>query len=116
MSTTIYTARPDQQLEEIDQHFLQISGLPVINDNLECIGVLSKKDKTKATNGLNSKVHEVMSSPAITLTADKTVSDAAILMLKHKVHRIPIVNNSRQVVGIVTRTDIFSALEGKSTS
>ncbi|KAI5078561.1 hypothetical protein GOP47_0006232 [Adiantum capillus-veneris] len=116
MSTTIYTARPGQRLEEIDHHFIHISGLPVINENLECIGVLSKKDKSKATDGLNSKVQEVMSSPPITLPADKTVSDAAILMLKHKIHRIPVVNHSRQVVGIVTRTDIFSALEGKSSS
>eukprot|EP00250_Pteridium_aquilinum_P008758 c18189_g1_i2 orf=168-875(+) len=115
MSKTIYTARPDQRLEEIDHFFSKISGLPVINANLECIGVLSKKDKAKASNGLNSKVEEVMSSPAITLSADKTVSDAAVLMLKNKIHRIPIVNGSRQVVGIVTRTDIFSALEGKSS-
>ncbi|MCO5579648.1 hypothetical protein L7F22_033505 [Adiantum nelumboides] len=116
MSTTIYTARPDQRLEEIDRYFILVSGLPVINENYECIGVLSKKDKSKATNGLNSKVQEVMSSPPITLTAEKTVSDAAILMLKHKIHRIPVVNNSRQVVGMVTRTDIFSALEGKPSS
>lgn len=115
MSKTIYTARAEQRLEEIDHYFIQFSGLPIINDKLECIGVLSKKDKVKASNGLNSKVEEVMSSPAITLSADKTVSDAAVLMLKHKIHRIPIVNRSRQVVGIVTRTDIFSALEGKSS-
>lgn len=115
MSKTIYTARSEQRLEEIDQYFIQFSGLPVINDKLECIGVLSKKDKAKASNGLSSTVGEVMSSPAITLSFDKTVSDAAVLMLKHKIHRIPIVNNSFQVVGIVTRTDIFSALEGKSS-
>lgn len=113
MSRTIYTARPDQNLEEIDNYFNQISGLPVIDDKLKCIGVLSKKDKIKASDGLKSKVKEVMSSPAITLSADKTVSDAAVLMLKHKIHRIPIVNGSSEVVGIVTRTDIFSALEGK---
>jgi CBS domain-containing protein len=53
-----------------------------------------------------------MTSPAITLSAEKTVSDAAVLMLKNKIHRIPIVNESNQVVGMVTRTDIFTALEG----
>lgn len=38
-------------------------------------------------------------------------ADAAALMLKHKVHRIPIVDIDARVVGMVTRTDIFTALE-----
>ncbi len=31
-------------------------------------------------------------------------------VLQHKVHRIPVVDYNTQVVGIVTRTDIFTAL------
>ncbi|OAY66508.1 Uncharacterized protein ACMD2_22450, partial [Ananas comosus] len=62
---------------------------------------------------LESKVGEVMSSPAITLPADKTVLDAAALMLKRKVHRIPILDKQQHVVGIVTRTDVFRALESQ---
>lgn len=38
-------------------------------------------------------------------------ADAAALMLKHKVHRIPVVDSQAQVIGMVTRTDIFTALE-----
>ncbi|XP_058101275.1 uncharacterized protein LOC131245684 [Magnolia sinica] len=112
MSTLIRTVTVDQTLEEIDHHFEVVSGLPVINEELVCIGVVSKKDKQEASNGLKSKVGEIMSSPAITLSPDKTVLDAAALMLKMKIHRIPIVNEGGQVVGIVTRTDIFKALEG----
>uniref|UniRef100_A0A0D6R7I3 CBS domain-containing protein n=1 Tax=Araucaria cunninghamii TaxID=56994 RepID=A0A0D6R7I3_ARACU len=112
MSTTIYAARADQLLEEVDHNFEYVSGLPVIDNDLKCIGVFSKKDKAKASKGLKSTVGEVMSSPAITLSAEKTVLDAAVLMLKSKIHRIPIVNDKGQVVGMVTRTDIFSALEG----
>jgi CBS domain-containing protein len=113
MSKTIFTASPEQALEEIDHYFADITGVPVVDSDHRCVGVLSKKDRTKASS-LKAKVKEVMSSPAITLPADKIVSDAAVLMLKNKIHRIPIVNDSNQVVGIVTRTDIFSALEGGS--
>jgi CBS domain-containing protein len=55
-------------------------------------------------------VADVMSRPPIAARADNKVADAACLMLKHKVHRIPIVDASAKVVGIVTRTDIFTAL------
>lgn len=112
MSKTIRTATAEQLLEEIDYHFASISGLPVTDKDLKCIGVISKKDIAKAPKGLKSSVCEVMSAPAITLSAEKTVLDAAVLMLKTKIHRIPIVNDEGQVVGIVTRTDIFNALEG----
>ncbi|KAK8967168.1 hypothetical protein KSP40_PGU001219 [Platanthera guangdongensis] len=113
MSTAIRTATADQTLEEIDHHFMAVSGLPVIDENLRCIGVISKTDKAKASQGLKSKVGEVMSSPAFTLTPDKKVLDAAALMLKKKVHRVPILNDKEEVVGIVTRTDVFQALEAK---
>ncbi|XP_043718691.1 uncharacterized protein YtoI-like [Telopea speciosissima] len=112
MSTVVRIATVDQKLEEIDHHFEFVSGLPVMDDQFRCIGVISKKDKPRASLGLMSKVGEVMSSPAITSLPNKTVLDAAAVMLKEKIHRIPIVNEEGQVVGIVTRTDIFRALEG----
>ncbi|XP_058095109.1 uncharacterized protein LOC131240706 [Magnolia sinica] len=111
MSTTIRTASADQTLEEIDHHFELVTGLPVVDDRFRCIGIVSKRDKERASNGLKSKVNEVMSSPAITLSPGKTVLEAAALMLKSKIHRIPIVNEGGQVVGMVSRTDIFKALE-----
>eukprot|EP00246_Nothoceros_aenigmaticus_P007418 TRINITY_DN21198_c0_g1_i1.p1 TRINITY_DN21198_c0_g1~~TRINITY_DN21198_c0_g1_i1.p1 ORF type:complete len:235 (-),score=20.34 TRINITY_DN21198_c0_g1_i1:581-1285(-) len=115
MSKLIYTVRAENLLEEVDHFFAEISGLPVIDKDLKCVGVLSRKDKTRAPNGLKSKVGDVMTTPALTLSADKTVQDAAILMLKNKIHRIPVVNDANQVVGIVTRTDIFTALGGGSS-
>uniref|UniRef100_A0A1D1XTT3 Inosine-5'-monophosphate dehydrogenase n=1 Tax=Anthurium amnicola TaxID=1678845 RepID=A0A1D1XTT3_9ARAE len=99
MSTEIRAATADQTLEQIDHHFEHVSGLPVIDSELKCIGVISKGDKANAPHGLKSMVGEVMSSPPITLTPDKTVMDAAVLMLKMKIHRIPVLNEERQVIG-----------------
>ncbi|XP_042454217.1 uncharacterized protein LOC122038505 [Zingiber officinale] len=113
MSTPVRMARPEQTLEEIDHNFEFVSGLPVIDEQLRCIGVISKKDKSRASNGLKSKVNEIMSSPAITLSGDKTVLNAAALMLKMKIHRVPILDAEQKVIGIVTRTDIFQALEAQ---
>jgi len=39
------------------------------------------------------------------------VEQAAVVMLKYKVHRLPVVDDSAKLIGIVTRTDIFSAME-----
>jgi len=111
MSKIMHIAYPDQALQEVDHCFSEISGLPVVDEAYKCLGVLSRKDRSKASD-LTVKVKDVMSSPAITLSVEKTVCEAAVLMLKNKVHRIPVVNDEEQVVGIVTRTDIFTAMEG----
>jgi len=37
-------------------------------------------------------------------------SDGAAIMLKYAVHRLPIVDTEKRVIGIVTRTDIAKAL------
>jgi len=50
MSKILYIALPDQALEEVDRHFAEISGLPVVDDDHRCIGVLSKKDRFKASD------------------------------------------------------------------
>ncbi|VAH24420.1 unnamed protein product [Triticum turgidum subsp. durum] len=99
MSRPVEVATPDQKLAEIDALFATQSGLPVVDGEGRCIGVVSKKDKARASNGLDSTIGEVMSSPAVTLTLEKTVLEAAALMLKHKVHRIPVVNEQQQVIG-----------------
>lgn len=115
MSKTLFTAFPHQSLTEVVHFFNEVTGFPVVDEDYKVIGVISKKDRARASAGEDPKLSEIMSSPAITLSADKTVKDAAALMLKNKIHRIPIVNSSLQVVGIVTRTDIFTALDGEPT-
>ncbi|CAN6232920.1 unnamed protein product [Urochloa humidicola] len=112
MSTPVLVATAEQTLEEVECHFEAVSGLPVVDSSLRCVGVVVKNDRTKASQGPKTKVEEVMTSPAITLSSDKTVMDAAVLMLKKKIHRLPIINHDKQVIGIVTRADVLRELEG----
>jgi len=53
------------------------------------------------------RVSEVMSTPLITIGADKLVEDAAAMMVKHRVRRLPVVED-QMVIGIVTVRDILT--------
>ncbi|KAK9829774.1 hypothetical protein WJX72_007821 [[Myrmecia] bisecta] len=108
MSTRLTTTTPDTKLESVAHLFEDISGLPVVKSKEDpiLIGVLSKKDLEKG----GKIVKDVYSHPPIAATTSNNVAHAACLMLKHKVHRIPIVDDKAKLVGIVTRTDIFTAL------
>jgi hypothetical protein len=52
MSSIIATASPHQLLEDVHHHFTDISGLPVIDHEYKCVGVLSKKDVKNSAAGV----------------------------------------------------------------
>ena len=56
------------------------------------------------------KVSEIMSSPVKTLKGDKTLEQAAQLMLDSSIGGVPIVDNDGKLIGMVTESD-FSAKE-----
>ncbi|KAK3155655.1 hypothetical protein QOZ80_2BG0205970 [Eleusine coracana subsp. coracana] len=112
MSTPVLLATAEQILEEVECHFEAVSGLPVVDSSLRCVGVVVKNDRARASHGSKTKIEEIMTTPAITLASDRTVIEAAALMLKKKIHRLPIVNQDKQVIGIVTRADVLREMEG----
>ena len=88
-------------------------GSVIILDNNKPIGIVTEEDiacKVVAKDLKPSKVHvnDIMSTPLITVSADKTAGDAAHMMVKHKVRRLPIVDEHQEVIGIVTVRDLLA--------
>jgi len=84
----------------------------VLQRNLP-IGIVTEQDincKVVAKDLKPSTVHvnEIMSTPLITVGAEKTVGDAAHMMVKHRVRRLPVVNEKKKVIGIVTVRDLLT--------
>ena len=76
------------------------------------IGILTERDLVKkivakAADPQAVKVGDVMSSPLVTISSDASLRDAASLMLKSCVKRLPVTSNGR-LVGIITDTDLVS--------
>jgi CBS domain-containing protein len=111
------TPGPPKYLQELktNPHLIpppqhQVTGVPVVasKGSKTLVGVLSRKDVVGKDRASGATVRDAMSSPPIAARASSRVADAAGLMLKHKVHRIPVVNSRAELIGIVTRTDIFT--------
>ena len=66
------------------------------------------KERSKAA-GMTAA--EVMSTPAVTIGEDAPVADAARLMKSHKVKRLPVVDSSDRLRGIISRADVLSVYE-----
>ncbi|MFE1383301.1 CBS domain-containing protein [Streptomyces sp. NPDC058740] len=82
-----------------------ISGLPVVDEDDHVIGVVSESDLLAHRR---PSARELMSAPAVTVYAEESVADAARLMVRRGVERLPVVDEEERLVGIVTRRDLLN--------
>ena len=62
---------------------------------------------------IRTKVKNIMSTPLIVVDPDVSVEEAARVMAKHKVRRLPVVGSSG-LAGLITITDIAKYLAEQS--
>ncbi len=122
MSKNVITASPDTTLPEAAALMREnkIRRLPVVRES-KLVGIVSNTDVIEARpsdattldiwelNYLLSRlrVEKIMSADPYTVQSDDSIRDAAQLMYEHKVGGIPVVDESNNVVGIITESDIF---------
>ena len=58
-------------------------------------------------------VGEIMTKHVVSIKKDASISDAAALMDSKKVNRLPVVDENKKLLGIITRGDIIGALGKK---
>jgi acetoin utilization protein AcuB len=61
-------------------------------------------------------VRDYMSTPVITIDPETGVQEALQLMRQHKIRRLPIVNTSGALVGIISERDLLYASPSPATS
>lgn len=84
-------------------------GCVIITKENAPIGILTERDFVKRVSAkekpLSTHLSEVMSTPLITVSPDETIWEAAEVMKKNKIHKIPVQQNNK-IIGILTSTDI----------
>jgi len=99
---------PDATVGEADAMMgeYRISGVPVVDETKTLIGIITNRDMRFITD-MSLKVKDVM-TPAPLVTAGKgtTLEEAAKVLQKHKIEKLPIVDDDGKLIGLITIKDI----------
>jgi CBS domain-containing protein len=122
MTRNVVTITPDTTLSEAHRLMTEkrVRRLPVMKNNL-LVGIVTLGDVRGAEpSGATSlsiwevnyllsklKIEEIMSRNLLTISSNATIGQAAELMLEQKVSGLPVVDEKKQLVGIITESDIF---------
>jgi CBS domain-containing protein len=96
----------------------RIHYLPVLDDEARLVGIVNTDDVlgTRRPKGASAgMVAAVMSSPVVSIDPTAPISEAMRVMASRSVGALPVVDGER-VVGMLTQSDIVSALARRESS
>ncbi len=83
-----------------------IGGIPVVDEAQKLIGIVTNRD-LRFENNLARPIEEVMTTENLITTSHKTtLEEAALILQRHKIEKLPVVDGSYRLVGLLTYKDI----------
>ena len=125
MSKEVITINADDSMSDATKILKEhhISMLPVMK-NGTMVGIVTDRDLKRASaSDANSleihellyllskiKVKDIMTKNPITVPQDFTVEETAEILMKNKISGVPVVDEKKQVVGVITQNDLFKVM------
>ena len=100
--------KADNTLGEADRLMAKyrISGVPIVDDNGRLTGIITNRDMKFETD-LSRRIGEVMTSEnLVTGKVGTTLNEAREILHRHKIEKLPIVDDEYRLKGLITIKDI----------
>ena len=82
----------------------EISGLLVIDSNSKLVGIITERDLLFANS--NGNIRDIMTKDVVTAKPGVTLDEAKEILHKHRIEKLPIVDDSGIIKGLITSKDI----------
>ena len=136
MTQSVKTANSDTLIKDIASVMClnKISGVPVVDKNNALVGILSEKDilevmfpdvarvmedgvkpdfesmEADYKNILDKKASDLMTTTVSSVTPDMPLLKAASMMCLNNIRRIPVIDEAKKLVGIISIGDVHKAI------
>ncbi|MFR7835348.1 MAG: IMP dehydrogenase, partial [Ezakiella sp.] len=103
----------DHTLKDADDlmRTYKISGVPIVEENGTLIGIITNRD-IRFEDDLSKKIDDVMTKERlITAKEGVTMDEAKEILMKHKIEKLPIVDDDYKLKGLITIKDIEKSIE-----
>jgi len=122
MTRGIETVSPGETLEAAARKMLlrNVGFLPVMESE-KVVGVVTDRDIVlrAVSAGLRphmTTVHQVLTKDVLAVYEDQSLTDASLIMEKHLVHRVLVLDRQDRLVGIVSLSDIAAKTKNEQLS
>lgn len=104
---------PENTVEEADNlmHRYRISGVPVCDENRRLVGILTNRDM-RFISDYSQKIKNYMTSDGlVTSNEGTTLNEAKQILMRHKIEKLPLVDENGYLKGLITIKDIEKAVK-----
>jgi IMP dehydrogenase len=103
------TLRPENTLQEalrVMERF-SISGVPIVEDGGRLVGIITNRDLQFETS-TNRQIRDVMTKEGlITVPIGTSLDEAELILQRHRIEKLPVVDEQNNLRGLITVKDIF---------
>lgn len=114
MTTNAVSCRPETNLAAVGalmwEHDCGL--IPVVDDTEKVTGVITDRDicialSTRDRQPSKITAREITTAPAFVCSPDDDIQTALIIMSRERLHRLPVVNKERGLIGILSINDVL---------
>jgi CBS domain-containing protein len=115
MTKVVVTVKVDSPLSTVIDLLLEndISGIPVVTDDMTLVAIISEKDILKLfaslDGSLDKTVYDFMTQPAIFFEEHECLAEVRECLANHEFRRVPVTSHGK-LVGIISRRDIIRSM------
>jgi len=124
MTRSVRSVTPETSVGDLYRLFAadDFNAYPVVRDDT-LVGIVSKLDALKVfafatdqllphySDGMVKTVDQIMTSDIVTVDGDTKLQRVLQLMVENRIRSVPVVDQWRNLVGIISREDVMRAME-----
>jgi CBS domain-containing protein len=116
MTKDVITVNKETRIQDVIKIIVEnnITGLPVVNNKMQLVGIISEKDVLSLLYNVGSRtgrVEEFMSRKVVCFDVDDNLVDVCECLVNNHFRRVPIVEGpKKKLVGIITTKNIVERI------